>query len=1204
MAGFLYKPIAQGAIGGGRGVFLIGNTDFRSGGWYDSAGNLVERFDRFQGPPEPGMEPGVKFTTAHPGGYYGTDLEARFTDNNNQVFTYKIPNGAQRYQGVWNDPTSLKAVDKPGSGGVGGSVIPGTNVINPALADPNMINFNPVTFNPITAAPYTFTDPIEAAKRYAAFNTGQEEQAFQTGLSRAGTLSNLDQNAELSRLDVMSAKQQSLVAAENAFNQTQRLAAVDRGVPQARNVLNEELGRARTLASGRLLSDAEDRAYELAARSASGDQSLARGFGDDSIFGKRTSDILSAEQRLGLTQLGTSMLGNWLSQASGLLIDTPLKANLSQQIRAQPTFLPSQFAAQQQGALTNLTTLPNQFGISSEINQNQFSTNLEQGTRTFNASNDLASQEFNSSGQFQESVTKFNATVGNYDRVNAANQAAQDQIRQEAHDEAASTAANKNIGAQQNAQNASGVTQIVGAAADLISGAAGLINSAGTTEKPVTPNPGQSGGQQLNNGFGASTPILGSDGTATIPPNTPIPPGFTGVGSSADGGTMVAPSEMFGGQSGGSPDVQTFSNRIQPRSAVTAGGASATQPDLSYQQVASGIAQTGGIMTSLAGLGAGSPALGTFGSAISTGANLAQTLVGQGATSATTDGKLAIANHLQSQALANAHTTDEKNNVNDIYSKVKDSISNGVSVTGDALGISSFINNFDKLNNINKVRGLVNAGFQGTDMLNRMGITDTSAKSISQIKVPGTNGDLTLGNAIGLFNSGYNVYSLVNHWDEMSGIQKAIGGTNTVLSIANTARQSGLLGTATPASQAALQSTLTSVGAKSAGAYGAGAVSVPAASAETMANAGYTVTSSLSDGTVIAVPNTTLASTGASSGVLGSGTEASTAVTPGTLSTVAGAVAIGYGVYTIAQGWGQGGAAGRSNAAAGGLSIAAGMYALGYACPYAAAAIVVGSLVLGSIQAGKSGNQTARDQLRAGAEHLGLTDDKFNITLANGSKFDIGIDGHGGQREVYNTAGLRPDQKDIHTLNAWDLDYTKDLDAITGVAGNGLALMLYGDGHNDHVTQMGNYFTNAAVSTAKTADLTEAGFAETQKNMQKMYSDSGIKNKADAYALSNQLFAEGRVNQTQLVSIQQGINLTFDPFKTSFGAAHQLLEGVKLGRQGTDNKAPPAENVRIPLPPAKYKPAPKPPPGSEVPAGIVLGGDNGSKFKPGEIVPL
>lgn len=141
MPGFLYKPIGQGQIGGGRAAFLIENTDYVSGGWYDKDGKLVERFERFQGPPEPGQQPGVKFTTKKRGGAYGEDLIARFTDRSGKVFEYNIPKGGQRYEGADEDPKSLQPVNKgpldlgyqegmpdvgAGSGGSGGtSGVPG-----------------------------------------------------------------------------------------------------------------------------------------------------------------------------------------------------------------------------------------------------------------------------------------------------------------------------------------------------------------------------------------------------------------------------------------------------------------------------------------------------------------------------------------------------------------------------------------------------------------------------------------------------------------------------------------------------------------------------------------------------------------------------------------------------------------------------------------------------------------------------------------------------------------------------------------------------------------------------------------------------------------------------------------------------------------------------------------------------------------------
>jgi len=204
--------------------------------------------------------------------------------------------------------------------------------------------------------------------------------------------------------------------------------------------------------------------------------------------------------------------------------------------------------------------------------------------------------------------------------------------------------------------------------------------------------------------------------------------------------------------------------------------------------------------------------------------------------------------------------------------------------------------------------------------------------------------------------------------------------------------------------------------------------------------------------------------------------------------------------------------------------------------------------VMGMFGNGPTQGTLTREQMRGQIQSLGLTDQDHNLTLASGQKYNIA---QNKSREWFDPNGRRPDQTGVNKLNAWDVDYTRDLDGVMNVAGNALSMLLYGSS-DAYTGQMANYFTNAAVSEAGTAALTQDSFTASQSNLQAFFKQSGITTKNDANALANQLANEGRISQTQLVSIHQGINLTFD--SNGFQAANQLLEGVKLGRKGEDIK--------------------------------------------------
>lgn len=310
-------------------------------------------------------------------------------------------------------PTGLPS-QGGGEGGAGGLDPTVAGVAPPIFIDPNFIQPFPVEFPTIPQANFQFTDPLEFTGEVAEFNRGQTAQAFEVGLERAKTLQEEELESIINFAGRISEFQQGLLEGENAFNQLQRLQAAETAIPGVQGIFERQRERAETLAEGRLLTTAEDRAFEEAARSASAEGSFIRGFGDDSVVGARQSEILSAQQRLGLTQLGENFLSRSIQQAAGILMDQPLKANISQRLPSQPNVPLSTLATTQQQIETGLTTIQPQAALSAEIQQQQFATNLEQRTNEFNAAGLFNAQTFNSSQFFnallqQLGINLFNA---------------------------------------------------------------------------------------------------------------------------------------------------------------------------------------------------------------------------------------------------------------------------------------------------------------------------------------------------------------------------------------------------------------------------------------------------------------------------------------------------------------------------------------------------------------------------------------------------------------------------------------------------------------------------------------------------------------------------------------------------------------------------------------------------------------------------
>lgn len=304
----------------------------------------------------------------------------------NGEHTY-IPDGSKRYEGLSysqaqkNSADSIKkpgvptydpgsftttlsqgAITKEASSSLSAGDIPHVgNVALVNLLDPSALSFNRTEIE--------FTDPIETLRAIAAENKGQISENYLLSLQQAGQLSEANKNQLVDYLATMSPLQLQMVGIENAFNQQQKLQAAETATPGIANLLRGEVKNAQTLASGRLLRDAEDRALEQTARSAGADAAWTRGLGDDSLVGKRLSDQLSVNQRLGIMQQGQNYMNTAVQLANQTLMDTPNKAALSQQIPGTPQRTVSDIATQQWEMWNRGTTMTSGEAQSSIVQQ-------------------------------------------------------------------------------------------------------------------------------------------------------------------------------------------------------------------------------------------------------------------------------------------------------------------------------------------------------------------------------------------------------------------------------------------------------------------------------------------------------------------------------------------------------------------------------------------------------------------------------------------------------------------------------------------------------------------------------------------------------------------------------------------------------------------------------------------------------------------
>lgn len=321
--------------------------------------------------------------------------------------------------------------------------------------------FQPVAFEPIPDIEVPVVDPIDRTQEIGDANTTRFQENLGLGMENARGLiqlefdtmrdfyqqarglqaegvrtENITNQGEVASASLFNRGQipaankfnRGEISLSNRFNQEERLTQLEDALPGAREAVLRQVQRGRTMAEGRLVPELEDRAFEATARNAAGESTIGRGFGDDSIVGQRTSDLLSAQQRVNIGQLGEQTVDRFLTLGANLAFDQPIKQNpildqplifqpqttrTSQDIRGTPARPGSELAIQQQESLTPLTTVTPAQGITFDIGQNQFQAGMDREADKFNSSGAFEAAKFNSSGGFQAGLEQFYADTFN-----------------------------------------------------------------------------------------------------------------------------------------------------------------------------------------------------------------------------------------------------------------------------------------------------------------------------------------------------------------------------------------------------------------------------------------------------------------------------------------------------------------------------------------------------------------------------------------------------------------------------------------------------------------------------------------------------------------------------------------------------------------------------------------------------------------------
>ena len=128
-----------------------------------------------------------------------------------------------------------------------------------------------------------------------------------------------------------------------------------------------------------------------------------------------------------------------------------------------------------------------------------------------------------------------------------------------------------------------------------------------------------------------------------------------------------------------------------------------------------------------------------------------------------------------------------------------------------------------------------------------------------------------------------------------------------------------------------------------------------------------------------------------------------------------------------------------------------------------------GKRSIGSMMtSGKSQQQQIRDSFRTNLKDSGVADDKYQVTLADGSKFDIGLD---GKHKFTNVDGKTQ-------RNPYDVDFTNPLAKYATDKIDPMIRRIYADAPEGmHVEQFTGMLVNAAASNAKNEKEVDANIA-------------------------------------------------------------------------------------------------------------------------------
>lgn len=838
------------------------------------------------------------------------------------------------YEGMnINDGWEARAKGSIGSGGAqtGGGLFlpPGAtgggstlSTANPFYIGGNFPKFNPVdwtnvNFPNITTAPFEKTGPVDITKfaeDFAKTNTAGLKNNF--NLSSDFALRALDNELQGLKNFVPGAADLSRgeIAKDNPFNQGERTAQIDATLPNLRRDLTAQGDRARTYASGQLPSDQLDRALELGIRSRAGDRAAFSGFGSGSLASSKISDLMSAEERFKIAQYGEGLTTNNAQTRAALELAPTEYSQAGSQVKVTPEVGAGRLTyqgleiANQSTLLSPGQALTGEFqNRQNSIQQNEFTTSLENSNRQFNANgtfnastinstNQLQADEFNSAGQFTADLGKFNYDVSYLNALQTANQGTLNTVlnTQIAGINAGNT--NAGISAGQNANTIGAATQAIGAVTGAIGGVANILGNSGSTapttntqtnvpQNAVGGAAGTAGSGSANlvpsggantggtgqtsgsgtvdlggapSGGGVVSGSLGPDATMAsglkFSPNT-VPQGYATVSHNGDGTVSAVPRNesslaefaRFARVPSSSVDVGSIARADQ---ALSQTAALSYVPIQGFQPIA--LTATGKSVYSL-------PAAASNGNANigrDSVENAARTMVHLGTADERTLGVM--------DKVAGDASNPELHAALDRVAET-----NGPEAVGKALAnrLREFGVNARTPEGQQALAGAKRIGEVWTGLspaqkslaitsLTTPLVVGATGKNPANGIIPGTEksitGPLRVKDVIDITQKGGNGFGLARNWNDISAISNIVADTTDVRGAAQVASKIGLAGFGPSGSAVPLESKyLTKVGATPAPAFGVGAAKFK--SPKTVPSS-YEVITSTADGHTIAVP--------------------------------------------------------------------------------------------------------------------------------------------------------------------------------------------------------------------------------------------------------------------------------------------------------------------------------------------------------------